>query len=141
MFSVKIEEDPTRDPEGFLGIDMGVRNVAADSDGTLYTAGHIRGLRKRHRKLRRRLQAKGTNAAKRLLRKRRRKEARFQRHENHCISKKIVAAAKGTGRGVAVEELTGIRDRITVQKARRSELSAWAFHQLRSFLAYKSLSR
>jgi transposase len=33
--------------------------------------------------------------------------------------------------------LTGIRDRITVHKARRSELSAWAFHQLRSFLAYK----
>jgi IS605 OrfB family transposase len=137
VFSVKTEPPPTADPEGFLGVDMGVRNVAADSDGTLYTAGQIRGLRKRHRKLRRRLQAKGTKGAKRLLRKRRRKEARFQRHENHRISKQIVTTAKGTGRGVAVEDLTGIRDRITVPKGRRSELSAWAFHQLRTFLAYK----
>jgi IS605 OrfB family transposase len=137
VFSVKIETPPIEEPGGFLGIDMGVRNIAADSDGTLYTAGHLRGLRKRHLKLRRRLQAKGTKAAKRLLRKRRRKEARFQRHENHCISKQIVTAAKGTGRGVAVEELTGIRGRITVPKGRRSELAAWAFHQLRTFLAYK----
>jgi len=137
VFSVKSDSPQAQDPKGFLGVDMGVRNVAADSDGTLYTAGHIRGLRKRHLKLRRRLQAKGTKAAKRLLRKRRRKEARFQRHENHCISKKIVAAAKGTGRGVAVEDLTGIRDRITVRKSQRATLSAWSFHQLRSFLAYK----
>jgi IS605 OrfB family transposase len=104
---------------------------------TYYTGGLVRGLRKRHLKLRRRLQAKGTKAAKRLLRKRRRKEARFQRHVNHCISKQIVAAAKGTGRGVAVEDLTHIRSRITARKSQRSVLSAWAFHQLRFLLAYK----
>jgi putative transposase len=137
VFSVKTFAPPLADPDGFLGVDMGVRNVAADSDGALYTAGPIRGLRKRQRKLRRRLQAKGTKAAKRLLRKRRRKEARFQRHENHRISKEIVTAAKGTGRGVAVEDLTHIRSRITACKSQRVVLSAWAFHQLRCFLEYK----
>lgn len=138
-FTVKSETPPVSDPQGFLGVDLGVKNVAADSDGTLYTGGHIRGLRKRHLKLRRRLQSKGTRGAKRLLRKRRQKERRFQTHENHCISKKIVAAAQGTGRGIAVEELTGIRDRITVRgKKQRTVLSAWAFSQLRQFLTYKS---
>jgi IS605 OrfB family transposase len=136
-FSVKSETPPVSNVNDLLGVDLGVKNVAADSDGTLYTGGHIRGLRKRHLKLRRRLQSKGTKAAKRLLRKRRRKEARFQSHENHCISKQIVAAAQGTGRGVAVEELTGIRDRITVRRKQRAVLSAWAFYQLRAFLTYK----
>jgi putative transposase len=124
VFTVKTAARPPTDPDDFLGVDLGVKNIAADSDGTLYTGGLVRGLRKRHLKLRRRLQAKGTKAAKRLLRKRRRKEARFQRHVNHCIAKQIVAAAKGTGRGVAVENLTHIRSRITVRKSQRSVLSA-----------------
>jgi putative transposase len=136
-FSVKSETPPASDPSDFLGVDMGVKNVAVDSDGTFHAGGQIRGLRKRHLKLRRRLQKKGTKGAKRLLRKRRRKEARFQRHENHCISKQVVTAAKGTGRGVALEDLKGIRDRITVRKKQRPIFSAWAFHQLREFLAYK----
>jgi putative transposase len=137
VFSVKIDPPPVSEPAGFLGVDMGVRNVAVDSDGTRHTGGRVRGLRQRHRKLRRRLQAKGTRGARRLLRKRRRKEARFQRHENHVIAKQLVAAAKGTGRGIAVEELTHIRSRITARRSHRAELSAWAFHQLRFFLTYK----
>src|SRR5207244_1294731 len=95
VFTVKTETPPSADPTDFLGVDMGVKTIAADSDGNLYTGGLVRGLRKRHLKLRRRLQAKGTKGARRLLRKRRRKEALFQAHVNHCISKKIVAAAKG----------------------------------------------
>jgi putative transposase len=137
VFAVKTNTPPPPTPDNFLGVDMGVKNIAADSDGTLYTGGLVRGLRKRHLKLRRRLQGKGTKAAKRLLKKRRRKEARFQRHENHCISKQIVARAKGSGRGVGVEDLTHIRSRITARRKQRVVLSAWAFHQLRFFLTYK----
>jgi len=33
--SVKIEEPPVGDPQGFLGVDLGIKNIAADSDGTL----------------------------------------------------------------------------------------------------------
>jgi putative transposase len=135
--SVKTEAPPTSEPSGFLGVDLGIRNIAADSDGTLYAGGKLRYRRKRHRRLRRRLQALRTRGARRLLVKRRRKERRHATHVNHCISKKIVAAAEGTGRGVAVEELTGIRDRTTVRQADRAEHSGWAFHQLRGFLEYK----
>jgi IS605 OrfB family transposase len=57
---------------------------------------------------------------------------------NHCISKQIVAEAKGTQRGIAVEELTGIHERVTVRKKQRAVLRSWAFHQLRTFLTYKA---
>ncbi len=137
VFSVKSEAPPVSVPQDFLGVDLGVTNIVADSDGNLYSGGHVRGLRKRHLKLRRRLQAKGTRGAKRLLRKRRKKERRFQQWVNHNVSKQIVARAKDTERGVAVEDLKGIRDRITVRKKQRATLSSWAFGQLRFFLAYK----
>ena len=67
--------------------------------------------RKRNQKRRTRLQKKGTKSATRLLRKRSGKESRFVADVNHRVSKTIVAEAKHTGRGIAVEDLTGIRDR------------------------------
>jgi putative transposase len=139
--SVKTAEPPLRDPERFLGVDLGLKNIAADSDGTRYAGRKLRRYRKRSLSLRRRLQALGTRGATRLLAKRRQKERRHATHVNHGIAKKIVAAAEGTGRGVAVEELTGIRDRTTVCRARRADHSGWAFHQLRAFLEYKCADR
>jgi IS605 OrfB family transposase len=67
------------------------------------------------------------------------KEARFRRHENHRISKAIVENAKGTDRGIAVEDLKGIRERITARGSdARNRLSGWSFAQLYAFLAYKA---
>ena len=73
--------------EGWLGCDLGIVNLLADSDGETYSGGQVNGLRQRHAKLRARLQAKGTRSAKRLLRKRRRKQQRFQRQVNHILAK------------------------------------------------------
>jgi len=79
-----------------------------------------------------------TTSARRLLAKRRRREARFAANVNHTIAKTIVAEAARTGRGVAVEELTGIRERVRLRKPQRVTLSSWAFHQLGAFLSYKA---
>ncbi|MER3403304.1 MAG: transposase, partial [Armatimonadota bacterium] len=116
---VDVPEPPSGNPEDWLGVDLGIVNIATDSDGAAYSGGHLNGLRKRHAKLRARLQAKGTKSAKRLLKKRRRKERRFARDANHRIAKALVAKAKGTVRGIALEDLKGIRERITVRKAQR----------------------
>jgi putative transposase len=94
-------------------------------------------MRKRARRVRQRLQKLGTRGSRRLLVKRRKKEQRRASHVNHCISKKLVEVAKGTGRGIAVEDLGGIRGRTTVRKVNRAEHSGWAFHQLRFYLEYK----
>ena len=50
----------------------------------------------------------------------------------------MVSLAKGTGRGIALEELTHINVRSTVRKAQRDSRSKWAFSQLRQFIAYKA---
>ena len=126
------------EPSGWLGVDLGVVNLAVDSDGTVHTGKAVRAMRRRHSQLRARLQAKATKSAKRLLKKRRRKESRYARDVNHCISKKLVRTAKGTGRGIKLEDLSGIRARITVKKAQRSDLHSWAFYQLRQFVDYKA---
>ena len=82
---------------------------------------------------------RGTKGAKKKLRRLSGKEARFRRHENHCISKTIVQTAKDTGRGIAVEDLKGIRGRITARGGdARNRLSGWSFHQLVGFLSYKA---
>lgn len=134
----EIEEPPEGDPAEFLGVDLGIVNITADSDGQVYSGGQVNGLRKRHAKLRTKLQSKDTKASKRLLKKRSRKEKRFATHVNHCISKSVVAKAKDSGRGIALEDLKGIKDRTTVRKSQRRQHHSWAFLQLRRFIEYKA---
>jgi len=121
-----------------LGVDLGVVNIATDSDGEIFSGGQVNGLCKRHAKLKARLQSKGTKSAKRLLKKRRRKEHRFSQDVNHCIAKKMVGKAEGTGRAIALEDLTGIRGRTTVRKSQRRQHHSWAFYDLRQKIEYKA---
>lgn len=133
-----ITEDDSFDPDGWLGVDMGIKNIATDSDGVIFSGDTVLGVRKRRRRQRRRLQTKGTRSARRFLRSISGRETRFVTHENHRISKQIVEKAKGTGRGIAIENLTGIRDRVRLHRSQRNDLHSWGFHQLRSFLSYKA---
>lgn len=126
------------EPAGWLGVDLGIVNIATTSDGTRWSGKALNRHRHRQRRLRTKLQAKGTKSAKRLLKKRNRKEQRFATDVNHTISKRIVAEAERTGRGVAVENLTGIRARARQRKPQRATLHTWAFHQLGQHLAYKA---
>jgi IS605 OrfB family transposase len=125
-------------PEDVLGVDLGIVNLAADSDGTTYAGAVCNGLRRRHHRLRRRLQAKGTRPARRLLRRRRRRERRYQADVNHTISKRLVQTAAATHRAVALENLEGIRTRGDVRRGQRRVLHGWAFAQLRAFVEYKA---
>lgn len=134
----EVEEPSEDDVKEYLGVDLGIANIASDSDGFVYAGGTVNGLRARHTKLRRRLQKKGTRSSKRLLKKRRRKEQRFASDVNHCISKELVERAKRTGRGIAIEELTGIRDRVRVRKAQRRQHHSWSFQDLRLKIEYKA---
>ena len=76
---------------------------------------------------------------KRHLKKLSGQEKRFRQNENHIISKKLAAKAKGTARRIALEDLSGIRERVTVRgPLQRARIAGWAFFQLRSFIEYKS---
>jgi len=137
--TIDVPEPDLREPDGWLGVDLGVVNIATTSDGQRVAGRGLNRYRRRQLALRRKLQAKGTKSAKRLLKRRRRREARFATDTNHCIAKTIVAAAERTGRGIALENLTGIRGRVRLRKDQRSSLHAWAFAQLGQFIAYKAL--
>jgi IS605 OrfB family transposase len=136
--TIDVGDVPEGDPTEYLGVDLGRRNIAADNDGETFCGAHNASLRNRHARLRRKLQKKGTKSAKRLLKRRRLKEARFATNVNHRISKAIVRKAKDTGRGIGLEDLKGIRERTTVRKSQRRAHHSWAFAQLRSFVDYKA---
>ena len=124
--------------EDWLGVDLGIVALAADSDGRIYTGADVERVRSKLARRKAGLQKRGTKAAKRRLRKLAGKEARFRKHTNHVLSKAIVQTAERTGRGIALEELRHIRSRVTARRSQRSRLHSWGFHQLRSFLAYKA---
>jgi len=124
--------------EGILGVDLGVVNIAFDSDGNSYSGADVERVRSKLAKRKSSLQRKGTKAAKRRLKKLAGKESRFRKHVNHCISKEIVARAERSHFAIAVEDLTHIRKRVKARKAQRNRLHSWSFAQLRQFLAYKA---
>jgi len=136
---VDVPEPPEDDTKEFLGIDLGIVNIASDNFGTQYTGNKLNSVRNRYFRIRKKLQKKGTKSAKRLLAKRKRKERRFANNTNHIISKKLVDKAKALGLGIALEDLKGIRDRVTVKKAQRRTHANWSFYDLRSKIAYKAI--
>ena len=125
-------------PTGTLGVDLGRRRVAVDSDGNPYEATAVQRLRAHYPKVRRSLQRKGTKEAKRLLKRLSGREKRHMRAINHTISKQLIETAKTTQRQIALEDLTGIRQRTKVRKPQRYQHHSWAFYQLRQCVAYKA---
>ena len=144
FLAAELPDKPEVVIDGFLGVDLGIAKIATTSDGKYYSGTKVKNLRRRNFKLRQKLQAKGTKSAKRLLKRRRRKESRFATDVNHCISKRLVQVAKGTHRAIVLEDLKGIRERVkkgtrkTVNRTMRQALSSWAFYQLRQFIEYKA---
>jgi putative transposase len=138
LVTMDTPEEPPMAPERFLGVDLGIINLATDSDGHTYTGADVETIRQQCLTHRKPYQATGTKAAKRRLKKLARKEARFRQLVNHTISKQLVAYAKDTKAALSLEELTGMRDRITVRKSQRNKHASWSFRQLRGFIAYKA---
>ena len=132
------DEPPESEATEWVGVDLGIVNVAVTSDGAIHAGGQINALRHRHRRLRQRLQKKGTKSAKRLLKRRRMRERRFGTWVNHTISKRIVVDCERTKRGIVLEDLKHIRSRIRARRSQRATLHSWSFGQLQAFLAYKA---
>jgi IS605 OrfB family transposase len=126
------------DVEGVLGIDLGVTNIAVDNDGEVHSGKAIKQVRYRHRRLRNKLQKKGSLGCKRRLRVLSGQERRFAKHVNHSLSKRIVAKAECTKRAIALEDLTHIRTRIKARRPQHATLHSWAFAQLQAFIVYKA---
>ena len=121
-----------------IGIDLGIVNLATDSEGQTFTGAKVHEVRQRYHQRRQELQRVGTRSAKRRLKKLSGREKRFQKDINHKISKTLVRKAVVSRKALALEDLTGIRERTTVRRENRYERHSWAFYQLRMYIAYKA---
>ena len=121
-----------------LGIDLGIANLAFDSNGTPYSGDTIDAKRKRYAERRKYLSHHGTRSARRHLRRMKGRQARFQKDVNHCIAKQIVQTAQRSMAGIALEDLTGIRARVKARRSQRARHSNWGFFQLRQYIVYKA---
>jgi IS605 OrfB family transposase len=134
----EIPDPRVYEPVDWIGVDRGIVNLATTSDGTNYQGRRLARYRCWQARKRAELQAKQTRSASRRLARRAQREKRHAAQVNHRISKEIVSVAQRTGRGIAVEDLDGIRERVRPRRDQRGTLSSWPFHQLGHHLAYKA---
>lgn len=125
-----------------VGIDRGLRFLATVYDekgNTSFVNGKaIIGKRRKYKRLRRQLQAKGTKSAKRRLKKIGQRENRWMSNINHQVTKALVDKY-GRGTVFTLEDLTNVRFATEkVSKNRRYEQVSWAFYQFEQFLIYKA---
>ncbi len=123
---------------GTLGVDLGLVHLATDREGESFTGAMVHTARGRYHLRRQRLQKVNTKHAKRRLRKDADRAHRFQKDVNHCISKTLVRKAAVSCKAIALEDLSGIRERVTVRHEHRYERHSWACFQLRQYIAYKA---
>ena len=148
LVTVDVPEGTRLPITDFIGVDLGVVNLATTSDAETDTGEAIDACRTRYARRRQRLQraahvshlhGKRPKNIRRALQRTSRREAAFRRDVNHDISKGLVATATDTMRGIALEDLEGIRQRGTpFRQPQRARMSGWAFAQLRSFIEYKA---
>jgi putative transposase len=130
-----------------LGVDLGRTDIAHTSQGESFCGQQLTQLRDKRAIQRAQLQkkaSKGTRSTRRRVRQLQKRlsgrERRFGANINHTISYRLVKQAKANGWSIAIEELTGIRERTNQQprnKTERRRSNSWAFYQLRQFLTYK----
>jgi IS605 OrfB family transposase len=136
-------------PKGWLGVDVGIANIAVDSLGNVYNGEDVLKKREHLKELRRSLQRKkalkrkfgqDNRSIRRAFDRIRRRERNFVKTTTHTIAKRIVADARALSFGIALEDLKGARERTTakVRKRQRYLQSCWSYHTLQRFIAYKA---
>lgn len=133
-----IPEDPQIESQEIIGVDLGIVNIATTSTGNTFSGQKCTESRKKYSRIKGILQSVGTWNAKKHLKKIGGKERRFKNDTNHCISKLVVAEAKDTRSGIALEDLKGIRDRVPGYKELRASIGKWAFYEVAMYIRYKA---
>lgn len=137
--SITLPDPPTKDITGVLGVDLGLSQIAADSEGEAFAGEPVKALRRKCRRIRSLLQKKGTKNAKRHLQKIRRRQRHFVATLNHQVAKRIVQKAFNSAKAIALEVLTNIRQRGDgFGRELRWLLGNWAFDDLQQKIRYKA---
>jgi IS605 OrfB family transposase len=149
QIQVDCEPPEPEEPTDCLGVDLGRTDIAHTSEGERFCGQRLKQVRDRYARTRASLQhkaSKGTRSTRRRCRQLQRRlsgrERRFQANVNHTVSHRLVKQANALNWSIALEDLTGIRERTNRQprsKEERRRSNNWAFHQLRAFIDYKAI--
>lgn len=136
---VEFPEEQIKDMEDFLGVDFGLVNIATLSTGEKMSGKEIENYRIERQKVRSSLQSKCTKNSKKVLKRLSGRERRTASIVNHTIAKKIVHKAVEEDKGIALENLKGIRKSANDKgKNFRSRIGRWNFFDLRNKIEYKA---
>lgn len=128
LVTVEVEEKTLTPRAEFLGVDFGLYNLATDSDGKTHTDIEVEQRRQHYQKVRRSLQRKAAKvkragqrpkSIRRKLKALSGRERRFKKNTNHEIAKELVERATDTRRGIALEDLKGIRESTRFRQSQR----------------------
>lgn len=117
-----------------VGIDRGIYNLVATSEGYLYSAKEIRAAKRKFQHNRKTLQQKGTRSAKKRLRQMSGREKRFMQNVNHCVTKQL--AENSNVSIYVIEDLKGIAKQ-RYGKTLNKWLHNWSYFQFETQLQYK----
>ena len=126
-----------------VGLDRGLRFITNgyDSKGKsiFFNGKQLVAKRRHYKKLRAKLQSKGTKSAKRRLNQIGKRENRWMTDVNHQVTKTLINHY-GPNTLFVLEDLTGITFTTTKnrKKENRYEHNSWAFYQFEQFLIYKA---
>jgi putative transposase len=135
--SIEIPDTLVAAASQYLGVDLGITDIAVTSEGVKYSSAQLNSYREKRQNIRSSIQSKGTKGAKKLLKRLAGKERTTATIINHTISKAIVKCAKEKGMGIAMENLKGVQS-VAKSKYMRTQLGRWSFYQLRQFITYKA---
>ncbi|WP_297435405.1 transposase [Thermococcus sp.] len=139
VFSKEVE---VREPETFVGVDLNENNVTLSllpSGEFVQIITHEREIRTGYYVKRRRIQRKLRTGRKRkeLLEKYGERERNRLIDLYHKLANKIVEFAEKYG-GIALEDLTEIRESIRYSAKMNGRLHRWSFRKLQSIIEYKA---
>jgi IS605 OrfB family transposase len=138
--TVDFEEPPPLEPKDWIGVDLGIVNLATTSEGEVFSGEQTDRVRRRRSTARKQHQRKGSRRARRKLKRMSGRQTRFQHHVNHRIAKTLIGRAKALQAGIALEDLKGIRGRLepTASRSFRRRFGNWSFAHLRQCITYKA---
>lgn len=121
-------------PISALGVDLGIRRVAALSDGRLIIDKKFNKEKRKLRYLKRCLQSKGTKSSRKKLRKIKRKERNKNKNQTHLVANEIL---KTSANVITLENLKGIKAK-KHKLQNKNAVSQVPFFELRRVLTYKA---
>ena len=135
MISLTFDSAKEKEKESLcLGVDLGIRRVAACSDGRLIIDKKFNAEKRKLRYNKRQLQSKGTKSARKHLKKAKHKERNKNKNQTHLVVNKIL---KTDANIISLENLKGIKAK-KYKKQNKNAISQVPFFELRRILTYKA---